>query len=246
MKFRNARCHKHKTTYFMGTNPEGSDFSGHRKRLRARLECEPQAVADYEVLELVLGLALVRRDTKPLARVLIARFGSLRGVLDAREDELQQVEGFGPGLMSLWRLIREVMARYALAPLLKRDAMISPEAVAQVARQRLGNYSHEESWLALVDAQNRLISWERLRKGSISSVTIHPRDVLEVALIRKASGIILVHNHPGGSAHPSRPDLDLTEEIKSLATRLGLRFLDHLIITPGECYSIAQKGIIRE
>ena len=228
----------------MGTDPESA--SGHRKRLRARLENDPQSVADYEVMELALGLAITRKDTKPLARRLLAQFGSIRGALDAREDELQQVPGFGPGLMSLWRLLREVMARYALSPLQEREVLASPQVVARVARQRLGNYSHEESWIALVDAQNRLISWERLRRGGISSIALQPRDVLEVALMRKASGIILVHNHPGGSARPSGPDLELTAEIESLAPRLGLRLLDHVIITPGDCYSISQKSVIRE
>lgn len=221
-------------------------MSGHRKRLRERLKCEPQTVADYEVMELLLGLALIRKDTKLLAHALIKRFGSIRGALDAREDELEQVEGFGPGVAALWRLIREVMGRYELSPLLQRERLASPEAVAAVARHRLGNLSHEESWLALVDAQNRLISWERLRKGGVSSIPLQPRDVLEPALMRKASGIILVHNHPGGSSLPSKPDLELTAEIQQLAPRLGLRFLDHIIVTPGECYSVAKKGIIRE
>lgn len=230
----------------MSANSDTAALSGHRKRLRARLEQDPQGVADYEIMELLLGLALTRKDTKLLAHALLSRFGSFRGALDARQDELEQVDGFGPGLMALWRLMREIMARYTLSPLRERQVMASPEAVAQVARQRLGNLSYEESWLALVDAQNRLISWERLRKGSISSISLHPRDVLELALTRKASGIILVHNHPGGSASPSRQDLDLTAEIQKLAPHLGLRLLDHVIVTPGECYSIAQKGVIRE
>lgn len=90
-----------------------SPHSGHRARLRQRLEREPLAVADYEVLELLLGYGLTRKDTKPLAKELLRRFGSIRGVLDARPDELLQVPGFGPGLMSLWRALRELLARYA-------------------------------------------------------------------------------------------------------------------------------------
>lgn len=229
----------------MATRQENPAHSGHRKRLKDRLEREPLAVADYEVMELLLGLAITRRDTKELAHALLKRFGSIRGALDARPDELEQVEGFGPGLMSLWRLIREVMARYALSPLQQREVLGSPEAVAAVARQRLGNLPYEESWLALVDTQNRLISWERLRRGGISSITLHPRDILEAALIRKASGIILVHNHPGGNASPSKPDLDLTNEVTRLAPSLGLRFLDHVIVTAGDCYSIMQRQFIR-
>lgn len=220
-------------------------LSGHRARLRARLELEPLAVADYEVMELLLGLAIIRKDTKPLARELIARFGSIRGALDARPDELKQVPGFGVGLQSLWRLLREILARYAADPLREREVMASPEAVAAMARQRLANRADEESWLALVDAQNHLISWERLRRGGVSSVAIHPRDVLEVALLHKASGIILVHNHPGGNPRPSRADLELTDELGKLAPCLGLRLLDHVIVTAGDCYSISQKKILQ-
>ena len=215
--------------------------SGHRARVRARLEREPLAVEDYEVLELLLGYALLRRDTKPLARELLQRFGSIRGVLDARSDELLQTPGFGPGPAALWRLLRELMARYEAAPVRQRLALASPEAVARMARQRLGNSPYEECWLALVDQGNRLLAWERLRRGSIASVSIQPREVLEMALLHRANGIIMVHNHPGGNAMPSPSDMELTRELQELAARMGVRFLDHVIITEGECYSITRQ-----
>lgn len=218
--------------------------AGHRARLRERLVREPQAVADYEVVELLLGHVLRRKDTKPLAKELLRRFGSIRGVLDARPDELEQVPGFGPGLLAFWQLLREVLARRASSPLRRREVLATPEAVAHMARERLAACSHEESWIALVDAQNRLTAWERLSRGGVSAVVVQPRDVLEVALARKASGIILVHNHPGGDAHPSQPDLALTAELQRLATCLGLRFLDHVIITDGDCYSITQCKVL--
>lgn len=218
--------------------------AGHRARLRERLVREPQAVADYEVVELLLGHVLRRKDTKPLAKELLRRFGSIRGVLDARPDELEQVPGFGPGLLAFWQLLREVLARLASSPLRRREVLATPEAVAHMARERLAACPHEESWIALVDAQNRLTAWERLNRGGVSAVVVQPRDVLEVALARKASGIILVHNHPGGDAHPSQPDLALTAELQRLATCLGLRFLDHVIITDGDCYSITQCKVL--
>lgn len=221
-------------------------LKGHRERLRERIKRDPGAVADYEVLELLLGFVLIRKDTKLLAKELIERFKSIRGVLDARPDELMDLKGFGPSLMALWRLMREILARYAAAPVLEREVLASPEAVAQMGRSRIGHLGHEESWLALVDAQNRLISWERLRNGSISSVAIEPRDVLEAALLHKASGIILVHNHPGGNPNPSKADIKITEEIEKLAPHLGLRFLDHVIITSGECYSIGQGKLLHD
>lgn len=221
-------------------------LKGHRERLRERVRRDPSAVADYEILELLLGLALVRKDTKLLARDLIARFRNIRGVLDARPDELLSVPGFGPSLASLWRLMRELMARYVASPVMEREVLASPEAVSAMGKQRLGHLANEESWLALVDAQNRLISWERLRHGGISSVSIQPRDVLEAALLHKASGIILVHNHPGGNPSPSRADLEMTVELEKLAPHLGLRFLDHVIVTAGDCYSICQGKLLHD
>ncbi|MBD5608347.1 MAG: DNA repair protein RadC [Desulfovibrio sp.] len=221
-------------------------LKGHRERLRKRLERDPLSLADYEIMELLLGLAIPRRDTKLLAMELLNRFRSLRGALDAKPEELSDISGFGPGSLSLWKLIREIMARYSSAPLEEKEVLATPQAVAAMARPRIGNLSEEESWIALVDAQNRLIYWERLRRGGISSVAIQPRDVLEIAILRKASGIILIHNHPGGSPYPSRSDLVLTEEIENLAPRLGLRLLDHVIVTAGDCYSIREKKLLRE
>lgn len=222
-----------------------SSPAGHRERLRKKLEADPLALGDQEIMELFLGLSILRRDTKPPAREVLARFGSIRGFLDARPDEVEQVPGFGSGLLSLWRLMREVLARYAAAPLLRREVLATPDAVAAVARQRLAGCPHEESWLALVDSQNRLIAWERLRTGDIDSIAIEPADVFQAALVRKASGIILVHNHPGGNPHPSKADLRLTQNLVELAPKLHLRFLDHVIVTEGDCYSISQSKILR-
>lgn len=231
----------------MSSKPDAdvNPLSGHRARLRAKLEHDPVGMTDYEVMELLLGLVLPRRDTKILAKLILGEFQGMRGALDARPDELERLPGFGPALLSLWRLLRELMARYAAAPVRERQSLSSPEMVAAIARQRLGHLPHEESWLVLVDAQNRLLGWERLSQGSISSVSIQPRDVLEKALIHKASGIILVHNHPGGNPLPSRSDMELTKELQSLAPRLALRMLDHIIVTSGNCYSISGEKLLR-
>lgn len=110
-----------------------SPHSGHRARVRERLEREPLAVADYEVLELLLGYGLTRKDTKPLAKELLRRFGSIRGALDARPDELLQVPGFGPGLMALWRILREVLARHATSAVRKREIMATRDPRAAYA-----------------------------------------------------------------------------------------------------------------
>lgn len=121
-------------------------------------------MADYEVLELLLGYGLTRKDTKPLAKELIQKFGSIRGALDARPEELLQVPGFGPGLLALWRVLGETRARYAAAELRQKEVLATPEAVARMAQARLGTSPHEECWLALV-AQGRHCRNFNLPKG---------------------------------------------------------------------------------
>jgi DNA repair protein RadC len=229
----------------MNSSSATHPHNGHRARLRGKLERDAPALADYEVLELFLGYGLTRKDTRPLAEELLRRFKSMRGVFDARPDELLNVPGFGIGLMSLWRILREIFARYAASPICKREELATPQAVAAIARARLAGCPHEECWLALVNGQNGLIAWERLRRGGVDAVAVQPRDVLEIALTRKANGIILVHNHPGGSPEPSEEDAALTNELSQLAPRMNLRFLDHVIVTEGDCYSIIQQKIFR-
>lgn len=217
---------------------------GHRERLRDRLRADGATLPECEVLELLLGHVLTRKDTKPLAKELLVRFQSMRGVLDARETELAAVPGFGPGLATFWVLLREVLARYAAGPALRREVMASPKVVAAIAQKRLSGCPHEEMWAAYVDTQNRLLAWERASRGSLETVPLQPRDVVERALTLKATGIILVHNHPGGSSRPSGQDLELTHKVAAAAKTLGIRLLDHVIVTDTACHSITQEGLL--
>ena len=212
--------------------------------MRSRLMEAGHTLAEYEVLEILLGYVLLRRDTKPLAKELLAKFGSLRGVLDARSQELAEIPGFGPALEAYWRLLREVMARYAEAPARQRTQLCSPQAVAHMAKIRLANIGHEEFWIAYLDTQNRMLSWELASKGSVETVPLFPREVMARALALKASSVILVHNHPGGSPKPSGADIDLTEKIKAAGAPLGIRLTDHVIVTEADCYSLFSDCII--
>ncbi len=212
--------------------------AGHRKRLKNRFLHDPQHMEDYELLELLLSYALVRKDTKPLAKELLVRFGSFSQVLQARKEELEQVSGFGEGTWILWQVVRECLARTAAAPLLQKEVLASPESIVAVARKRLYGISHEECWIALVDAGLRCLGWEKIMQGSIDTVPITPRDVLAKVLERKAHGFILVHNHPGGSSKASRADLMLTEQLRQLSPHMNITFIEHIIITEKECRSI--------
>jgi DNA repair protein RadC len=219
-------------------------YHGHRQRLRERLLRDPLELADYELLELLLGVVITRRDTKPLAKELLKRFGTLRGVMNARPEELRKVEGFGPALEAFWSLWREMWARVREAPVQERTSLTSPQEVAELAMARLGNSPAEEFWMVAVDNKNRLMGWERISKGTVDQAPVYVREVLAMALKRQASGIILVHNHPGGDPKPSAQDVELTKRLVSSSRDLGIRVLDHLVVTDGSYYSFQAEGRI--
>lgn len=204
----------------------------------------PRALADYEVLELLLGYVNVRRDNKPLAKELIARFGGVRGALLAREEELRGVPGIGSGALEFVTLWREAWARFHEQPLRERALLNSPELVAEMARARLGAKEREEFWMALVDTKNRLIGWEQISQGTVDQAAIYPREILSVALRHKACGMILVHNHPSGDPRPSAEDIALTRRIAGAAREVDMRVLDHLVVTAGGFFSFQAEGMV--
>jgi DNA repair protein RadC len=219
-------------------------YHGHRQRLRQRLLKDSCQLADYEVLELLLGHVLTRQDTKPLAKALLARFGNLRGVFAAQEAELLDTPGFGPALAAYFKLLREVWARMHESELPRRQVFESPTSVAEAAKARLGSMRVEEFWVALLDNQNRLLGWERLSRGTVNEAPAYPREILSLALRHQASGIILVHNHPGGDPTPSTQDVDLTRRVGRAAQDLSIRLLDHLVVTADGYVSFSDRGLL--
>lgn len=204
----------------------------------------PRALADYEILEIVLGYVNVRRDNKPLAKELLRRCGNVRGVLTARLEEMRDVPGFGPGAEEFLTLWREVWARFHEQPLRDRIVLNSPEIVAEMARSRIGVKEHEEFWMALVDNKNRLVGWEQVSKGTVDQAAVFPREVIATALRHKASGVILVHNHPGADPRPSVQDVEFTRRIASAAREMDIRVLDHLVVTENKFYSFQSEGML--
>jgi DNA repair protein RadC len=219
-------------------------YHGHRERLRERLKREPSQLADYEILELLLGYVIRRGDTKPMAKAILEEFGTLRNAFQARPEELKKIEGFGPATEVFWLLWRETWARLHESSVRERAVLSSPDAVIRFARARLGIQATEEFWIALVDNKNRLMEWERVSQGTVSQAPVYPREVLAKALLHKASGIILVHNHPGGDPKPSSQDVNLTRRIVRAASDLDLRVLDHLIVTDTTHYSFQENGML--
>lgn len=219
-------------------------YLGHRSRLKERLRRDSQALADYEILELLLGYANPRRDAKPLAKALLERFGSLRGVYQARQADLAEVDGFGEGLDAFWTLWREFLARLGEQDVADRVQVSDPKVVADLARERLGTLAGEEFWVLLLDASNRVIGWERMSRGSVDHSPVSPREVLALALRRHAAGLVLVHNHPSGDPKPSEADREITRMVSMTAHGMGVKVLDHVIVAGKKWTSLKKAGLM--
>jgi len=219
-------------------------YLGHRQRLKERFLRDGRSLEDYEILELLLGYGLPRRDTKPLAKRLLTRFGSLRGILAAKPQELTEVEGFGQGLALFWRLWREFWARIHQDTLQKRTSIQSPQEVIELARARIGFEPKESFWAVLVDNKNRVLDFQQVGQGTVDQAPVYPREIVSAALRRDASGVILVHNHPGGDPAPSSQDVDFTRRVHALGQELGIRILDHIIVAEDQSYSFQQAGLL--
>lgn len=219
-------------------------YSGHRERLRQRILKGPKSLADYELLELVLAACIPRKDTKPLAKELIERFGSLRGVLLADKEVLKDVPGIGPGTLALWEALKEIRARIGEEGLADRQVIRNQDQVVEAAQARLGHLAHEEFWVVLLDTKFRVLSWRELSRGTVDKTAVYVRELMSLALRHKAKAMILVHNHPGGDPTPSEQDLELTRRISRAAMDLDIRVLDHIVVSDKKYFSFQENGFI--
>ncbi len=205
-------------------------YLGHRERLRERFAAAPDALPDYEILEMVLFRAIARGDVKGLAKALIARFGSLAEVIHAPVAQLAEVKGVGPAILHDLKLLETVGQRLALGAVDKREVLGSWSAVLTYCRTAMAFAEREEFRVLFLDKRNGLLGDEVMQRGTVDHTPVYPREVMKRALQRNASALILVHNHPSGDTTPSRLDLEMTREIVALAGPLGIVIHDHLII----------------
>lgn len=222
-------------------------YLGHRRRLRERVARSGLAsLAEYEIIELLLTLALPRADVKPLAKVLLGQFGSLRGILDASVEDLAVVRGVGPAVSATFRLIREVASVYLQQQAEDHDCLHHEEALFAFWRSRIGGLPHEVFEVAYLDSGYRLLhdGVEQLERGINDRAAVYPRAVMEAALRRRAAAVVFAHNHPSGQVEPSEHDRALTRVLVSAAETLQIRVVDHLVVSASEVFSFRRAGLL--
>ncbi len=206
-------------------------FHGHRDRLRTRFRDKgAAALADYELLEMALFRAIQRGDTKPLAKALLKRFGTLSEVLAAPRERLKEIGGVGDRVVDELKLIRAFAERTAGEAVRKRPVLASWQALLDYCRTAMAFEEREQFRILFLDKKNQLLADEVQQTGTVDHTPVYPREVIRRALELSATAIILVHNHPSGDPTPSRADIEMTKTIIDVGKPLGIMVHDHLVI----------------
>jgi DNA repair protein RadC len=218
-------------------NPAGDQpdetphYHGHRERLRERFYgAGPDALSDYELLEMALFPALPRRDTKPLAKSLLKKFGSFAEVVHAPEVRLREVDGIGDASINQLKLIAAAASRIAKGELKTRAMLSSWASVIDYCRTSMAFADKEQFRILFLDKRNQLIADEVQQTGTVDHTPVYPREVIKRALELSATAVILVHNHPSGDPTPSQADIHMTKAIIDIASPLGISVHDHIIV----------------
>ncbi len=224
---------------------ETPHHAGHRQRLRDRfLKGGADALPDYELLELILFRAIPRRDVKPLAKALLARFGGFNEVMSAPVERLVEVPGVSETVAGEIKIVQATALRLARAQVLARPAISSWSALVDYCTASMAYDAVEQFRILFLDRKNVLIADEVQGKGTVDHTPVYTREVVKRALELGASAIILVHNHPSGDPTPSRADVEMTKKIEDAAKPLGVALHDHLVIGKGGHASLRQLGLI--
>lgn len=222
-----------------------SSAAGHRARLRERLlSGGAEALADYEVLEYLLFGALARGDTKPMAKALLARFGTLAGVLNAEPSALKQVKGISDASVAQIKIAALVARRMARSEVQNKPVLGSWQALLDYLAIDMAHLHTERVRVLYLNAKNRLLLDHHFGDGTVDEAAIHPREVIKRGLDLGASAMILVHNHPSGNPEPSRADIQITKHIAEAGRPLGIMVHDHVIVGREGHVSLRAKGLI--
>ncbi len=224
-------------------SPIGAD--GHRARMRQRLlKAGPDALADHEMLEMILFVALPRRDTKPIARDLLTRFRNFSGVIGAPEAELRTVEGLGEAGAAAIKLIQAAALRMMRHDLATQPVLSTWDRLTDYLMAAMGQERTEQFRVLFLDGRNRLLADEVQGTGTINHAPAYPREVVRRCLELHATAVVLAHNHPSGDPTPSREDVALTAEIARAAATMGIAIHDHVVVGRGKFLSFRAERLL--
>lgn len=229
------------------TELDDKTYLGHRQRLKARfLSDGGKAMPDYELLELLLTFAIPHRDVKPLAKTLIARFNNFAGVINADLQDLMAVSGVKENTAIMLKMIAQGAKRMAWQQLKAADEAVIADydAMIDYCRTAMAYNEVEEFRVIFLNSKFRVIAEETQQRGTINTVAIHPREVIESALDNGAAAMIMVHNHPTGIVTPSQADISVTKTIRDAAKNCGIELFDHIIISKNDYFSFRDRGVL--
>jgi len=227
--------------------PSNETSLGHRKRLREKfIKGGLAGFHDYEIVELLLSLGTPRKDCKPQAKEAIKRFKTLRGVLEASLEELQQIHGIGPHSAFGIKLVREVAREFLKARIIDQPIYKSSQEIFDYLYHSMRDLKKELFKVIYLNSQNQIIEIADLFEGTVDSGVISPREVMEGAIKHNAVSLIFVHNHPSGNPEPSKNDKEVTRDLVYAGSIMRLRVLDHIIIGNNRYFSFAGEGLIEE
>lgn len=224
---------------------EKPHYLGHRQRLRERfLRTGGDALADYELMELVLFQSIPRRDVKPLAKTLIDRFGSFADAITASADQLSEVPGVSENTVASFKTHQAAAVRMLKGRVIDRPVISSWQALLDYCHASMAFHDREIFRILFLDRKNVLIADEIQQEGTVDHTPVYPREVIKRALDLSASAIILVHNHPSGDPTPSKADIDITRDVVEAGKPLGVTVHDHIIVGRGDHLSFKSAGLL--
>lgn len=222
-----------------------SDHAGHRNRLRQRfLKAGGDALADYEMLELVLFQAQPRRDMKPVAKALMKRFGSYADVISASPAELSEITGVGDSVVSVLKTIQAAAERLVRDEVMNQPVLSNWQRLMDYCRMSMARNKTESFRILFLNHRNELIADEEQQTGTVDHTPVYPREVVKRGLELHASAMIMVHNHPSGDPAPSKADIAMTKEVRDAAEKLGIALHDHVIVSKSGGTSFKDLGVL--
>ena len=245
-----GRKNGHKDKKFM-INKQDKHYLGHRKRLRKRFEeLGIGALQEYEIVELLLTYVLPQKDVKPIAKELLSKFGSIKGIMDADENELKSVKYIKDKFVTLIKLIKEINIIYKKQKSLETSLLTSIEEIAEYCIEKLGNKKEEEFLVIYLDSGFRIQKEENFPakefyfSGTINRTVVYPRKIIEEALKRKAYALVIVHNHPNGIVEPSEYDKNFTKLLDMALKPLEILLYDHIIVAGNSYFSFRKANLL--